>query len=160
MLQLEGPVTMLVRPSVRFTLPQDDGSLWRLVSAFAPSHAALLPSGLAALRDLLYQFGATASPEASHHVRGIIGLNCVTIMPALQIEGVPVPLIVPGIQVMLTIDEQAFNGDALHTFALLMERYFLRYVGLDCMQLVLLSRRGAEIWRGEPLTREPVVASL
>ncbi len=159
-LQLEGPVTMLVRPSGPLTPPQDDRSLWRLVSAFSPSHASLSGSGLAALRDLLYQFGAAASPDASRHVDGITALNCVAILPALRIEGIPAPLLVPGIQVTLTVDETAFTGDALHTFALLMERYFLRYVGLDCMQLLLVSQGGAEIWRGEPLTGEPVIASL
>jgi type VI secretion system protein ImpG len=60
------------------------------------------------------------------------------------------PVLVPGIQVTLTIDEASFAGHALHTFAQLMERYFLRYVGGDCIELVVMSQRGTEIYRGAP----------
>ncbi|MBU6489369.1 MAG: hypothetical protein KGQ57_16340 [Burkholderiales bacterium] len=57
----------------------------------------------------------------------------------------------PGLQITLAIDETAFAGHALHTFAQLMEQYFLRYVDQACIELIVKAGRGVEIYRGEPL---------
>ena len=60
------------------------------------------------------------------------------------------PVLVPGIQVTLTIDEAAFAGHPLHTFTQLMERFFLRYAGGDCIELVVTSQRGKALYQGKP----------
>ncbi|WP_322091893.1 hypothetical protein [Paraburkholderia bannensis] len=49
---------------------------------------------------------------------------------------------------------------ALHTFAQLMQRYFQRYAGWDCMELVLICQDGTEIWRGEPQLGAASIACL
>ncbi|MGF6763367.1 type VI protein secretion system component VasA [Paraburkholderia sp. GAS33] len=60
----------------------------------------------------------------------------------MHVDPVPTPPMVPGIQITITIDEAAFAGDALYTFAQLMERWFLRYASRDYMELVMASHRG------------------
>ncbi|MGN6234178.1 MAG: type VI secretion system baseplate subunit TssF [Trinickia sp.] len=149
-LNLSTPITMLVPPSSNTQAPYEDRALWRLLSALSPNHAALSPSGLVALQALLYQFAKTAPPDASRYVAGITKLDARPIKRVMNIASVPMPVLVPGIQVTLTIDETAFAGHPLHTFAQLMERFFLRYAGGDCIELVVTSQRGETIYQGEP----------
>lgn len=149
-LNLSTPITMLVPPSSTSQPPHEDRALWRLLSALSPNHAALSPAGLGALQALLYQFAKTAPPDASRYVAGITKLNGRSIKRVMNVASVPMPVLVPGIQVTLTIDEAAFTGHALHTFTQLMERYFLRYAGGDCIEMVVTSPHGTVIYHGEP----------
>lgn len=149
-MNLSTPITMLVPPSPTSQPPNEDRALWRLLSTLSPNHAALSPGGIVALQALLYQFAKTAPPDASRYVTGITKLNARSIKRVMNIAAVPMPVLVPGIQVTLTIDETAFTGHALHTFTQLMERYFLRYAQGDCIELVVMSPRGTAIYHGEP----------
>ena len=154
-LGLDAPVAMLVHPSSPMRLPQDGESHWRLISALSPNPATLSASGLPMLHDLLHQLGNGASSDTTRFVRGIVSMDCSPIRPLISVPGIPTPHLVPGIRIVLTIDEAAFAGEARHTFARLMERYFLRYAGMDCIQLAIVSTAGTEIWRGEPLLGPP-----
>ncbi len=149
-LNLSTPITMLVPPSANSQPPDEDSALWRLLSALSPNHAALSPFGLSALQALLYQFAKTAPPDASRYIAGITRLDARSIKRVMNIASVPMPILVPGIQVTLTIDEAAFAGHSLHTFIQLMEHFFLRYAGGDCIEMLVTSRRGMAIYRGEP----------
>ena len=154
-LGFDAPVAMPVRPSPPTPLPQDGESHWRLISILSPNPVTLSASGLPMLQDLLRQFGKGARREATQFVDGMMVMDCSVIQPLMRVPGISTPHLVPGIQITLTIDEDAFAGDARHTFAQLMERYFLRYAGMDCMQLVIVSLGGADIWRGQPLLGPP-----
>jgi type VI secretion system protein ImpG len=149
-LSLSSPISMLVNPSANNQPPYEDRALWRLLSALSPNHAALSPSGLPALQALLYQLAKVGPPDASRYIAGIAKLGARPMKRMMSIESVPMPILVPGIQVTLTIDEAAFAGHALYTFTQLMERYFLRYAGGDCIELLVMSQRGAEIYHGQP----------
>ena len=159
-LGLDAPVTMLVRPSPPMPLPQDGDSHWRLISALSPNPVTLSAAGLPLLQDLLRQFGKGAPSDAARFIDGIVGMDRHAIRPLMRVPGIPTPHLVPGIQITLTIDEAAFVGEARYTFARLMERYFLRYAGMDCMQLAIVSTGGMDIWRGEPLLGPPGQGSL
>ncbi|WP_118186151.1 type VI secretion system baseplate subunit TssF [Paraburkholderia phosphatilytica] len=147
---LGGPVTMLVRPSqgVRFSV--EEKSPWQLVQAFAPGHESLPGSGRRDLQNLLLLFSRSVSADATRYITGIVGMTCRAIRPQMVLEHVPMPLLVPGIEVRLTVDEAFFAGVSLHTFALLMEQYFLRFAGRDCLQLIVETDAGAEIFMGAP----------
>jgi type VI secretion system protein ImpG len=147
-LNLSTPISMLVPPSSNSQPPYEDRALWRLLSALSPNQAALSPSGLGALQALLFQFAKTAPPDSNRYIAGISRLNARSIKRVMNIASVPMPVLVPGIQITLTIDETAFAGHALHTFAQLMERHFLRYAEGDCIELVVMSQRGATIYQG------------
>ena len=149
-LHLSTPIAMLVNPSSSTQPPCEDRALWRLLSALSPNHAALSPGGLKALQQLLFQLAKPGTPDASRYISGITSIGSRPIKRMMSVDQVPMPVLVPGIQVTLTIDEASFAGHALHTFAQLMERYFLRYVGGDCIELVVMSQRGTEIYRGAP----------
>ncbi len=154
-LALDTRVTMLGHPSSPLPLPQDGESHWRLVAALSPNQMTLSASGLPTLRDLLRQFGKGAPRDSVRFIGGIVRMDCSTIRPVMHVPGIPTPHLVPGIQIRLTIDEAAFAGDARHTFAQLMERYFLRYAGMDCIQLAIVSTGGTPIWLGQPLLGPP-----
>ncbi|WP_206958095.1 type VI secretion system baseplate subunit TssF [Trinickia acidisoli] len=159
-LNLGRPITMLVNPSASSQPPYEDRALWRLLSALSPNHAALSPSGLFALQALLYQLAKPAPPDASRYIAGISGLSSRTIKRMMRIEPIPMPVLVPGIQVTLTIDGAAFAGHSLYIFALLMERYFLRYADQDCIELIVSSQHGADLYRGKPQLGPPGLGYL
>ncbi|HKT97603.1 MAG TPA: type VI secretion system baseplate subunit TssF [Paraburkholderia sp.] len=159
-LNLGGPIAMLVSPTASTQAPRDDQALWRLVSILSPNNASLSMSGLGELNEVLHQLAKVGPPDASRHIAGITGLRSRLIRRTMHVSPVPTPLMMPGVQITLTIDEVAFAGHALHTFAQLMERYFLRYAGWDCMELVITSQRGVEIWHGEPRLGPQEIAFL
>lgn len=149
-LNFDGPVSMLVPPSACLSPPQNDKALWRLISALSPNAAALLGSSLAELQALLHQFSKNDAQHGAEFVTGIVGLDCRRIRRMMRVEPVPMPILVPGIQTTLTINETSFAGRSIHTFAVLMEQYFLRYAGQDCIEVVVRSSRGEVIYHGEP----------
>ncbi|WP_118184420.1 type VI secretion system baseplate subunit TssF [Paraburkholderia phosphatilytica] len=157
-LNLPGRITMLDIPSASVRLSDQGAAQWRLVSAFTPNHTNL--SSVTALKDTLYLLGDTASPEATRYVRGIVGLRCRRITPTMHLPPIRTPVLVPGIEVTLSIDGAEFVGDALHTFAQLMEGYFMRYAGRGCLALVVRSDPGGDIYRGEPRIPPPTLSSL
>lgn len=155
-LNLEGPISMLFGPSASRKPPQGDQARWRLVSAFSANGATLKASSLAELQSLLAQLGKLGPPEATRHISGIVKLHCARVRRMMHIDHVPMPILVPCLQVTLTIDETAFVGHAIYTFAKLMERYFLRYAGpQDGIELVISSSRGTQIYRGDPVLGPP-----
>ncbi|MGN6086124.1 type VI secretion system baseplate subunit TssF [Trinickia sp.] len=149
-LNLSGPIRMLVNPSANSQPPVEDRALWRLLSALSPNHTALSPSGLPALQALLHQIAKTGSPDSSRYIAGMTRLNARSIKRVINIAAIPMPILVPGIQVALTIDATAFAGHPLHTFTQMMERFFLRFAQGDCIELVVTSKLGTEIYHGDP----------
>ena len=149
-LNFDGPVSMLITPSASASAPQNDQALWRLISALSPNAATLLGSSLSELQALLHQFSKTGAQHGTTYVAGIVGLDCRRIRRMMKVDPIPTPILVPGIQTTLTVNETAFAGRSIHTFAILMERYFLRYAGQDCVELVVRSRRDGVIYHGEP----------
>lgn len=155
-LNLEGPVSMLVGPSASSKPPQDDHALRRLVAALSANGVTFTTSNLTELQSLLAQIGKLGPPQAMRYISGIARLGCVRVKRLLHVDPVPMPILVPCLQITLSIDETAFAGHAIHTFAKMMEQYFLRYAGpQDGIELVISSLRGGEIYRGEPVLRPP-----
>ncbi|HDR9077175.1 TPA: type VI secretion system baseplate subunit TssF [Burkholderia vietnamiensis] len=155
-LNLEGPVSMLVGPSASRKPPQDDHALRRLVAALSANSVTLTASNLTELQSLLAQIGKLGPPEAMRYISGIARLRCVRVKRLLHVDPVPMPILVPCLQITLSIHETAFAGHAIHTFAKMMEQYFLRYAGpQDGIELVISSLRGGEIYRGEPVLGPP-----
>ncbi|WP_322049761.1 type VI secretion system baseplate subunit TssF [Paraburkholderia bannensis] len=157
-LNLGGPITLLVTPTAPAQPARADQALWRLISALSPNQVSLSPSGLAELRELLYQFSKSASPDAVRHIAGIIGVASQSIKRAMHVDPIPTTVLVPGFRITLAIDETAFAGHPIYTFARLMERYFLRYVGWDCLELSIVSRGDTELYNGRPLLGSPEVS--
>ncbi|MBN3854820.1 type VI secretion system baseplate subunit TssF [Paraburkholderia sp. Ac-20340] len=153
-----GPITMLVTPSASAQPPTDDRALWRLISTLSPNHVSIARTGLNELRELLYQLAKPASPDNVRYVAGITALSARPVKRAMHVDPLPTPTLVPGMRITLTIDETAFVGHAIYTFARLMERFFLRYAGWDCMELSIVSEQGAELYCGEPQLGAPELA--
>lgn len=159
-LNFDGPISMLIAATAPMQPARDNRALSRLVAAMSPSTAALSAPSLGELRALLDQFDTSPSRGSTQYVSGIVGVHCAPIKRMMQIEPIPMPILVPGVLVTLSIDEEAFAGHSLHTFSLLMERYFLRYAGQDCIELVVRARRGVDIYKGEPILGAPGLSSV
>lgn len=157
-LNLSGRIYMLDTPSASVRLSDRDAAQWRLVSALTPNYMNL--SSLAAVKDTLYLLGGTARFDATHYARGIVGLKCRRITPTMHLPPIRTQVLVPGIEVTLSINDAEFVGEALHTFAQLMEGYFMRHAGRGCFALVVRSDLLGEIYRGVPGISPPALVSL
>lgn len=157
-LNLSGRIYMLDTPSASVRLSDRDAAQWRLVSALTPNYMNL--SSLAAVKDTLYLLGGTARFDATHYARGIVGLKCRRITPTMHLPPIRTQVLVPGIEVTLSINDAEFVGEALHTFAQLMEGYFMRHAGRGCFALVVRSDLLGEIYRGVPGILPPALVSL
>jgi type VI secretion system protein ImpG len=157
---VEGAIRMLGRPSSSVSPARDDEALLRLVSALTPSNVTLRASSLTELQALLHQFGKSTDYDKTRYISGFQRLQCRRVHQLMQIGPVPTPILVPGFEVTLIINEEAFAGHAIHTLAVLLERYFVRYVGRDSLQLAIVTRSGAERYRGEPQLGPPTLATL
>jgi type VI secretion system protein ImpG len=140
-------ISMLRAPTRSATLAHGNRSLWRIVAQLTPNALSL---DLAGLKALLYQHAHSASTSMSTLIDGIAGLDhrpCMRWMPAK-----PLANFVRGIEVLLTIDEPAFNGVSLGIFIGVMERFFEPYAHSNSFtQLVVLSKNtGNEIRRCAP----------
>lgn len=145
-LEPQTPVRLLRRPTASVRATRHDGALWRLISHMAPQAVRIDKAGLADLKRLFHQF---ASLSGSHvrHIDGIVNLSRRPTMLWMVMK--PCPSLVRGIEVTLTVDEQAFAGSSLSTFASVMDRFFSSYVPeISCVQLVLISANtGVELQR-------------
>lgn len=150
-------VAMLSRPTRSARLPRGNGALWRLIAHMTPHALHLSQPGLDAFKQLFRQFTVLA-PSQTRHIDGISSLDYRTTMQWLAME--PSPAFVRGIELAITVDEQAFAACSLHTFASVMERLFAPYApATSFVQVVLVSKNtGAEIRRCPP--REGVTPLL
>lgn len=144
-------ITLLSQPTAPARLPVADSASWRLITQCTPHVLQLDRDGLGSIKKLLRTF-ATLSKARTQFIDRIAGLshslkNC-------WMPGPPQPSLVRGIEVVLTVDEHAFAGKSLVTFASLMERFFASYLTRENVaQLVLRSSNtGVEIWRGAPVS--------
>lgn len=144
-------ISLLSKPTAPAHLPVTDSAAWKLIAQCTPHVLQLDKAGLGSIKTLLRTF-ATLSKERPQFIDPIAGLE--HSLKMCWMPGPPQPSLVRGIEVMLTVDEHAFAGKSLITFASVMERFFASYVASENVaQLVLRSSNtGVEIWRGVPVS--------
>jgi type VI secretion system protein ImpG len=133
------PVHLLAPPSGPFRFPAGQAH-WRLISGLTLNHRALIPDGLQALRDLLTLHDLPRSPVTQRLIGGIVGLDHVQTTAWMRHQhGAS---IVYGIEVRITVDEEAFTGSGIHLFAQVMDRFLGLYVQMNSfIELVVLAQR-------------------
>jgi len=142
-------IDMLDSPTAVARLPQEGDAVWRLIAQLAPHSIELTRSGLAELKRLLRQFAV----QSGTHANLIDGLtNLGHRVRQLWLSGEPMPSFVRGLEVTLTVDEQAFAATSLNAFVGVMERFFTAHMSAtNFVQLVVMSaNNGREIWRCAP----------
>jgi type VI secretion system protein ImpG len=132
-------VRLLAKPS----LPQQFAggqNHWRLISHLTLNHHALVPKGLATFKELLTLHDLPASPVTKRMIAGIVHLDhTVTTAWIKHKRG---SSLVKGLEVHITVDEEAFVGSGIHLFAQVMDHFLALYVQVNSyIELVLLSQR-------------------
>jgi len=134
---------------------------WRLISQLGLNYLTLTDldaeKGAASLRRLLELYAALADGETSRQVDGVQRLG---LRPVTRRVPRPGPLVFGrGIELTVTLDENAFAGAGGFLLGLVLERFFARHVGLNTFtETVVVSLQRGEIARWTPRPGERPVA--
>ncbi len=142
------PLRFLRKPTPQYRFSSD--SHWRLISHLSLSHCALAADGLNRLKEMLTLYDLPQSSVSQRQIAGITALEHRSARSWLRDDGHS--SLVHGIEVRVTLDEDAFAGTGLHLFALVLDHFFGLYVQLNSFsQLTILSQAsGKELLRCQP----------
>jgi type VI secretion system protein ImpG len=155
-LEIAAPVTniQVISGPTRPGVPLADGAVsWRAINHLSLNYLSLVNStpdeGAAALRELLQLYIPQADVAARRQIEGI---RSVAIRPVVRRMRGPGPLAFGrGLELTVTVDEIAFEGNAAFLMGAMLERYFARHVSMNSFtELVLRSDTRGEISRWMP----------
>jgi len=138
-------------PSRRF---DGKGAHWRLIAHLSLNHAGLTEAGLGDLQKMLTLYDLPKSAGARRQIGGIVKLEHGSMRAWIRTR--PVPTLMPGIGIRMTLDEDAFAGASLYVFAQVMDRYFALNSQLNCFTRleIVSARSGQEILACAPRSAE------
>jgi type VI secretion system protein ImpG len=130
----------LRKPTASMRPPIKRGLQWRLISHLSLNHLSIVSQGKDALQEMLTLYNHTQSSTAARQIQGIDAIDsrpCTTRVSGKHFSG-----FVRGMEITLTLDEQAFVGVGMVLFGSLLERFFGLYCGPNSFtRLVLRSRQ-------------------
>jgi type VI secretion system protein ImpG len=143
-------ISLLRKPTASQRFERGRGAHWRLISHLSLNHLSLDEDGLDAFREMLTLYDLPRSPATQRQIGGVLGIAHKAANTWLP--GNPFACLVRGVEVRLTIDEEAFVGSGIHAFAHVIERFLGLYVHANSFtQLVVLSHKtGEELLRCLP----------
>jgi type VI secretion system protein ImpG len=143
-------ISFLRKPTASHRFERGRGAHWRLISHLSLNHLSLADGGLDAFREMLTLYDLPRSPASQRQIGGILAVAHKAANTWLP--GNPFACLVRGIEVRLTIDEEAFVGSGIHAFAHIIERFLGLYVHANSFtQLVIISNKtGEELLRCTP----------
>ncbi|QOY94562.1 type VI secretion system baseplate subunit TssF [Massilia sp. UMI-21] len=143
-------IAFLRKPTASYRFASGRGAHWRLISHLALNHLSLADGGVDAFREMLTLYDLPRSPSSQRQIGGIKAI--VQRPTTAWLSGNPFNCLVRGVEVRLTIDEEAFVGSGIHAFAQIVERFLALYVHANSFtQLVIVSSKTGE----EILTCQP-----
>jgi type VI secretion system protein ImpG len=143
-------ISFLRKPTPSHRFERGRGAHWRLISHLSLNHLSLSGGGIAAFREMLTLYDLPRSPATQRQIGGLLAVEH---RPATAwLPGNPFACMVRGIEVRLTIDEEAFVGSGVDAFAHIVERFLGLYVHANSFtQLVIISNKtGGELLRCTP----------
>jgi type VI secretion system protein ImpG len=150
-------ITFLRKPTPSMRFGGGRSAQWRLISLLALNHLSLVQNGLPTLKEMLRLHDLPRSAISARQIEGIVGLDY---QPATQwLAGKPFATFVRGLEVRLTLDEDAFVGTGLHRFIRVLDHFFGLYVHMNSfVQLIAVSRRsGKELVKCAPRSGESIL---
>jgi len=144
------PIRMLRRPTLSHRLSSEGSRQWGLIAHLALNHRSLTQEGLPALTTMLRLY---AQQDSMISQRMIDGVTALSHRPATtwirQVQG---NAYLRGIEVQVSLDEEAYAGVGIHAFAQILDYLFALHVHLNSFtQLVVLSHMsGKELLRCPP----------
>ncbi len=105
---------------------------WRLVSHLTPNYLSLTDSshgGAARLREILRLYSTPGNSASLRQIEGVKNITQKTIVRRVPLPG---PLtFAQGLEVELTCDEEAFEGNGAFLLSSILEQFFARFVTLN-----------------------------
>lgn len=150
-------ITFLRKPTPSLRLAGGRAAQWRLISLLALNHLSLVQNGLPTLKEMLRLHDLSQGGIVARQIEGVVGLDY---RPSTQwLAGKPFATFVRGLEVRLTLDEDAFVGTGLHRFIRVMDHFFGLYVHMNSfVQLIAVSRRtGKELIKCAPRSGESIL---
>ncbi|GAB3410904.1 type VI secretion system baseplate subunit TssF [Massilia agilis] len=143
-------IRFLRRPTRPLRLMKGADSDWRLISHLALDHHLLLEEGAAGLREMLALYDLAQTPVSRRQIGGIVGFE--QNETTAWIRHKRGASLAHGVELRLTLDEEAFVGAGLHLFAQVLDHFFGLYVYVNSfVELVVLSHQsGKELFRCLP----------
>lgn len=137
-------IRFLRKPTATYRFERAGDALWRLISLLSLNHLSLTESGLESLKETLVLYNIARSPLSQRIIDGMISIGH---RPATaRMAGNPFPTFVKGIEIDLTVDEQAYVGIGLSLFIELLDHFFALYVHANSFsQLVVRSAKTGEV---------------
>ncbi len=142
------PIRLLRKPSAPLRFGNRNGTHWRLVTQLALNHRSL--ADLDAFRETLALYDLS---HAKASQRQIAGVTAMASNPATAwLRNRYGASLVHGIEIRMTVDEDAFAGSSVFVFAQVVSRFLGLYVHLNSFtRLVLVSGQSdKELLRCEP----------
>lgn len=117
---------------------------WRLISYLALNHFGLDDrfgrDGAASLRELLSLFADLSDHVTETQIAGVTGLKVRPITRSIRCVDGFVPA--RGLEISVTFDESAFEGDGIILLAAVLDRFFAGYVSINSFsQMVVISKQ-------------------
>ncbi|MDK6079899.1 type VI secretion system baseplate subunit TssF [Massilia varians] len=142
------PIHLLRRPTLPHRFPSSGGAHWRLVAQLALNHRSL--GDLDAFREVLTLYDVSRSAATQRQIAGITAME--TLPSTAWMRNKSGATLVHGLEVRMTVDEEAFAGSSLYVFAEVVNRFFGLYVHINSFtRLVLRSAQtDRELLRCEP----------
>lgn len=139
-------IVLLGTPTEQQHPSREGDALWRLIAQTTPHSIALSSAGLVELKQLLRQF-----PSPASRLRAPIDALKSLRHRAKKFwwQGEPMPCLVLGLEVTLTVNEYAFSTASLSALISALEPFFAQYVqDTTFIELVVISSNtGVEIRR-------------
>jgi len=143
-------IAFLRKPTPSYRFARGNSAHWRLISHLSLNHLSLAEGGIDAFREMLALYDLPRSPSSQRQIAGIADI--VQHPATAWLSGNPFTCLVRGVEVRLSIDEEAFVGSGIHAFAHIVERFLALYVHANSFtQLVVVSNKnGQELLRCLP----------
>jgi type VI secretion system protein ImpG len=134
---------------------------WRVISHLSLNYLSLLDAkdgqGAVALRDLLKLY---VNPNDVFTLRQVDGIRSVVSIPIVRRVGGGGPLtFARGLEIRVTVDEEAFEGSGIFVLGVVLAHFFARYVSINSFtETVLISQRRGEVMRWPSLIGKRQIA--
>lgn len=155
-LNIAAPVTSvrtISGPSRPYSAIADRAIAWRAISHLSLNYLSLInatgPQAAGALRDLLELYATTTDVGARRQIEGIQAVNVRRVVRRLPLRG-PIAF-GRGLEIIVDVDEMAFEGGSAFLLGAVLERHFARFVSVNSViEMVLRSQSRGEINRWTP----------
>ena len=132
-------VRLLRKPTPSHRLFRKRGLQWRLVSHLSLNYLSLIEQnpaekghdkpGAHALREMLMLYNLNTSPVMMRQIEGIVSVE--SHPTVARVNGPDFSGFVRGVDIILTLDEDAYVGGSVYLFASVLERFFALYCAIN-----------------------------